>query len=141
MHLVGDFTGCADLDQFSLADAGAELTSLLPCLGAFDEFGPKREQAALSRFDGVNGAAAVLQKMTLGVERLAEADDATEANYVAFFELGLLKVQVSGGPFYVLFREIDEAFYLATARASLLAGKTQGPHAYQHFTGSNQNVR
>jgi hypothetical protein len=111
------------LDKGALADAWTPLGGFAPEARAFDEVGPKGEEAALGRLGGVDVAALRAEEGALFVGGFAEAAQVFGAVEIAGFELGLRETEVAGGVGDVLLGEIDEAFLLAAAGAAGLAGE------------------
>lgn len=74
LHLPCFFDRCSDLNQASRSDTRAGAGFFLPFLRIFDEFGPKRIEAALCWLDGMDGAATALKKMATAVLRDTETE-------------------------------------------------------------------
>ena len=86
-HFVCRFESRTDLDQGTLADAGAIAGGFGPGAAVGDEFGPEGEEAALDGFHGVDGAATVMEEVTLSAFWFAEAQAVAGTDDVAVLEL------------------------------------------------------
>lgn len=128
----GSNLGCrSNLDQISLADAGTTASGMAPKGPVGDQFGPKREEAALGGLNGVDGAAVSPQESTLAAFGFAESEQMFGAVDVASFEFGRSQFDEGSSPDHVLFGEIDVAVGVATFDATLLTSKAQ---AFFHVT-------
>ena len=114
------------MDQGSDADSRAAESRGDPRGGALQQFGPVREEAALSGLDGVDAAAVFHQKMALLLLGFAKTEEVAGAVDVAAFELSGGEVEVAGGAAEIVFREVDIALHVAAPGAPAL---TREPHA------------
>ena len=114
------------MDQFALADSGTPGGGFLPGTAVFDEFGPERKEAALDGFDGMDAAAAFIEKGALFrfAARLANAAHVASSVDEAGFEVGLSEAKKTGSVHDIVLGEVDVAGDLAAFAAAGLAGKT-----------------
>ena len=124
-HLVCHLESCSNLDEFALTDTGAPGGGFLPGTAVFDEFGPEGKETALDGFDGVDAAAACIEKGALlrFATGLANAAHVTGAVNVEGFEIGLSEAEKTGGARDIVFGEVDVAGDLAAFAAAGLAGE------------------
>lgn len=117
------FESRTDLDQWTLADAGAVAGGFVPGVAVFDEFGPVGEEAALDGFDGVDGTAAGKEEVALCVFGFAQAEAVAGADDVAALKLGWGEGDEACGAEEIVFGEVDPALLLAALGAALDAGE------------------
>ena len=96
-----------------------------PGIAVFDEFGPERKETALDGFDGVDAAAACIEKGALlrFATGLANAAHVAGAVKVEGFEIGLAEAEKTGGARDIVFCEVDITGDLAAFAAAGLAGE------------------
>ena len=120
-HFFRQTLGGLNIDEFTLADARAPGSRLVPRLAVVDQFGPVREASTLHGLGQMNPAAAAFEELALRMSGHAQAAQIFRPVDVAALEFRVGHAQICGESREVFFGQIDEPLLLAASGAAGLA--------------------